>query len=457
MGPWLHLLDRREDHRHHPALEARAGLDLPHLLEILRDAKEYVPSQFGVRHLPSPKHHGQLDLVSFFQEPPGVTGLEFVVVVLDPGAKLHLFDLNVVLLLFRLPSRPLRLVLVLPVVHEFDHRRPSLGSYFHEIQPSVKSEVAGLFDRNDADLPTLVVDQTDWADPYLLIYTNSFLANIPLLLRVAARNFPVPIHKKNPDLFRVTRSRKPQAILQAFHVQDPAVSNIGCGTERWSRLCVGPLPSCLGPRTPGSRRIGGISASVKARNAVGAVGEEPRWHTGGRGRTVRSQSTLEFEGPFMGVGDATRQEALLEGVSRTFALTIPTLPEDLRPVIGNAYLLCRIVDTVEDEPKLSPAQKKEFSEEFVRVVRGEGDAGAFSAALGPLLSEATLPSVHDLIHQTAAVLGVMRSLSPEHRAALERCVTVMANGMVEFQQRGASLGLADQAAMDRYCYHVAVK
>ena len=157
----------------------------------------------------------------------------------------------------------------------------------------------------------------------------------------------------------------------------------------------------------------------------------------------------------MGVGDAKRQEALLEGVSRTFALTIPTLPEDLRPVVGNAYLLCRIVDTVEDEPKLSPAQKTEFSEEFVRVVRGEGDAGAFSAALAPLLSEATLPSVHDLIRQTVAVVGVTRSLSPEHRAALERCVSVMANGMVEFQQGGASLGLADQAAMDRYCYHVA--
>ena len=124
----------------------------------------------------------------------------------------------------------------------------------------------------------------------------------------------------------------------------------------------------------------------------------------------------------MGVGDATRPEALLERVFRTFALTIPTLPEDLRSVIGNAYLLCRIVDTVEDEPKLSPAQKKEFSEKFVRVVRGEGDAGAFSAALAPLLSEATLPSVHDLIRQTAAVLGVTRSLS-SHASAFTSATT----------------------------------
>ena len=84
-----------------------------------------------------------------------MTGFEFVVVVLDPGAKLHLFDLNVVLLLFRLPSRPLCLILVFTVVHEFDHRRPSLGSHFHEIEPLVMGEFAGLFDRNDSDLPTL--------------------------------------------------------------------------------------------------------------------------------------------------------------------------------------------------------------------------------------------------------------------------------------------------------------
>lgn len=124
-------------------------------------------------------------------------------------------------------------------------------------------------------------------------------------------------------------------------------------------------------------------------------------------------------------------------------------------MIGNAYLLCRIIDTVEDEPRLSPTQKENFSRQFVRVVRGEEDAEAFSAALAPLLSEATLPSAHDLIRETAAVLAVTKSLSREHRAALEHCSCVMADGMVEFQRRSPSFGLADQAAMDRYCYHVA--
>ena len=180
-GHWLRLFDRRENHRHHPAFKARVGFDHPHFLEILRDAKEYLPSQLGVRHLPSPKHHGQLDLVSLFQEPPSVTGLEIVVVVLDPGAKLHLFDQNVVLFLFRLPSRPLRLIFEFPVVHEFNHGRPSLRRHFHEIQPPIISKVTSLFDRDDTDLPTLVVDQTDRANPYLFIYSSSVLANIPLL------------------------------------------------------------------------------------------------------------------------------------------------------------------------------------------------------------------------------------------------------------------------------------
>ncbi len=155
------------------------------------------------------------------------------------------------------------------------------------------------------------------------------------------------------------------------------------------------------------------------------------------------------------VPDGPSQEILLERVSRTFALTIPTLPEELRPVIGNAYLLCRIVDTVEDEPRLSPAQKEDFFQQFVHVVRGEADAEAFSAALGPLLSENTPPSAHDLIRQAAAVLAVTKSLSREHRAALDRCVGVMADGMAEFQRQSPSIGLADQTAMDRYCYHVA--
>ena len=45
--------------------------------------------------------------------------------------------------------------------------------------------------------------------------------------------------------------------------------------------------------------------------------------------------------------DLKRQMYLLERVSRTFALTIPELPPALCDQVGNAYLLCRIADTIE--------------------------------------------------------------------------------------------------------------
>jgi hypothetical protein len=64
------------------------------------------------------------------------------------------------------------------------------------------------------------------------------------------------------------------------------------------------------------------------------------------------------------------QEQILRCVSRTFALTIPQLPTRLRTPVANAYLLCRIADTIKDESALSTAAKWAFLRRFVAVVRG---------------------------------------------------------------------------------------
>ena len=87
-----------------------------------------------------------------------------------------------------------------------------------------------------------------------------------------------------------------------------------------------------------------------------------------------------------GTADQLRQEQLLPGVSRTFALTIPQLPEPLREVVTNAYLLCRIADTIEDDAALTPLQKADFHEQFRAVVAGQACAGIFAQTLLPLLT-----------------------------------------------------------------------
>ena len=154
-------------------------------------------------------------------------------------------------------------------------------------------------------------------------------------------------------------------------------------------------------------------------------------------------------------GDLAYQAEVLQGVSRTFALTIPELPDPLREVVSNAYLLCRITDTIEDEPTLSIARKQRLWGHFVDVVAGRDDAADFAQRLGASLSSSTTASEHRLVANTPRILRITNSFRARQRRAIERCVRIMSRGMAEFQQLDTSRGLDDIAHVDRYCYHVA--
>jgi len=155
------------------------------------------------------------------------------------------------------------------------------------------------------------------------------------------------------------------------------------------------------------------------------------------------------------LADETYQASILRGVSRTFALTIPQLPAPLCRVVTNAYLLCRIADTIEDESALDADQKRRFSRQFIDVVAGRSRVEAFAAALHPLLSSQTSEAERDLIRNSPTVIRLTHSFTPAQRAALERCVTVMAEGMAWFQANQSRAGLQDLLHLDAYCYCVA--
>jgi farnesyl-diphosphate farnesyltransferase len=149
------------------------------------------------------------------------------------------------------------------------------------------------------------------------------------------------------------------------------------------------------------------------------------------------------------------QNRLLPGVSRTFALTIPQLPDPLRAVITNAYLLCRTADTIEDEVSLSVEQKQHFHDRFVAVVAGQEAPEDFAAQLQPLLSSATSAAERALVGSIPEVVQLTAGFGTRERAAIERCVRVMCEGMPAFQRRARLGGLADVAELNRYCYYVA--
>lgn len=155
------------------------------------------------------------------------------------------------------------------------------------------------------------------------------------------------------------------------------------------------------------------------------------------------------------LNDEAFQRYILQGVSRTFALTIPQLPAALELVVGNAYLLCRIVDTIEDDANLTSDQKEYYIRCFLAVLEGAENGELFAAELTPLLSGSCLEAERELIKNTARVLRLTRGFSAEQQFILKRCVNQMAAGMAHFQRRQCSMGLSNLAELDCYCYHVA--
>src|ERR1700689_5706853 len=153
--------------------------------------------------------------------------------------------------------------------------------------------------------------------------------------------------------------------------------------------------------------------------------------------------------------DEAYQSDILVYVSRTFPLTFPQLPAGLRETVTCAYLLCRIADTIEDEPTLSAADKLRFLQQFSRVGGGLADAGLLAAELSPRLSDRTPAHERDLVDNLARVISTVRRMHRREQAAIQRCIEIMCDGMHYFQRDASVRGLNRLADLDSYCYHVA--
>ena len=66
-----------------------------------------------------------------------------------------------------------------------------------------------------------------------------------------------------------------------------------------------------------------------------------------------------------------------------------------------------------------------------------------------------IPAEHELIRQLDRVVAITKSFAKPQREALIRCVRIMSEGMIYYQENAKPEGLANQAEMDKYCYHVA--
>ena len=149
---------------------------------------------------------------------------------------------------------------------------------------------------------------------------------------------------------------------------------------------------------------------------------------------------------------------LLEKTSRTFALSIPPLPEPTRREVTVAYLLFRIADTFEDATHWPPADRIAALGDFGFLLKNGTRAEA--ERLGQAWTQAGVSrhaGYRELIAETPFVFDAFRSLSPEAREILRTHVSRSVEGMARFVARTDEMGLTLESLEDLrdYCYTVA--
>ena len=143
---------------------------------------------------------------------------------------------------------------------------------------------------------------------------------------------------------------------------------------------------------------------------------------------------------------------ILPRVSRTFALSIEALPDSLRAAVRNAYLLCRMLDSIEDEPTLGNAQRNGLFDIFDRLLNDGTDAAELDLACARA-SIGGKGADGELCRGASAVFRAFRALPASQRDAIQPHVLEMSGGMRSYCARAPRL--VDLADLDRYCYFVA--
>lgn len=145
-------------------------------------------------------------------------------------------------------------------------------------------------------------------------------------------------------------------------------------------------------------------------------------------------------------------ESILTGVSRTFGLSVPYLPDRLRDQVGTAYLLCRIADTFEDEGAWDPITRVFLLRRFKRAVQSRS---ARTALMDVLYETADQWSAgyNELLEHTPQILKHYDGFPVEAKQHIRSSLFFMINGMSQFIMQGRTVDSLD--GLCKYCYAVA--
>lgn len=147
-------------------------------------------------------------------------------------------------------------------------------------------------------------------------------------------------------------------------------------------------------------------------------------------------------------------KSMLPKVSRTFAMGIQMMPAPFESWITIGYLLCRVVDTIEDTEDMPWPDRKSMFDAF-EVALQSGDLTQFTAGLDVIPNN----DDGDLCRGLDRILRCMHTFPDSVQDALRKWVGEMTGGMMIYARRHTfTQGLTtlmDLTDLDRYCYFVA--
>lgn len=146
-------------------------------------------------------------------------------------------------------------------------------------------------------------------------------------------------------------------------------------------------------------------------------------------------------------------QEILPEVSRTFSLSIRFLPGNLGRSVLSAYLLCRIADTLEDDPLASVERKIRLLDQLLDCFDSTAAADSYPRAVQGVTGE---PAHLKLVQHTDLVFAYFRTLPERSQQRVRHWVNEMVQGMKKFVRLHPQ-GIRIQTLNEykEYCYYVA--
>ncbi len=149
------------------------------------------------------------------------------------------------------------------------------------------------------------------------------------------------------------------------------------------------------------------------------------------------------------------QQAHLDQVSRSFAFCIRRLPQPLGRWVGLTYLVCRILDTVEDAQWSTGSEQVQAFDLFEKAISER--SACDSLQNWERHFSGITEGERALLKDAGLILADLHELPENVRIAIKDLVLSMSSGMRHFlsHRKGAGLKLSSLAEVNQYCFFVA--